>query len=117
MALREWNDAGNLNETQGLLFRQIRPSEELYDLNSDPFEIHNLEDDSKFAVKLLELRGRLDRWMKETDDKGRLSESRVMFESDMAVYTGSITRKGDLSQLKIIKDNIALMKKWASEGK
>ncbi|MBT5707774.1 MAG: sulfatase [Verrucomicrobia bacterium] len=117
MALREWNDAGNLNETQGLLFRQIRPSEEFYDLNSDPFEIHNLAADPKSAAKLRELRGHLDTWMNETDDKGRSPESQAMFESDMAVYTGTITRKGDLSQLKIVTDNIALMKKWASEGK
>jgi arylsulfatase A-like enzyme len=117
MALREWDDAGKLNETQQLLFRQIRPSEELYDLKTDPFEIHNLAEDPKFAAKLLELRGRLDSWMDETDDKGRWPESGVMFESDMAVYTESIARRGKLPHLKVIENNIALMKKWASEGK
>jgi twitching motility protein PilJ len=34
-------------------------------------EIRNLADDSKFAGKLKELRGRLETWMVETDDKGR----------------------------------------------
>jgi arylsulfatase A-like enzyme len=117
IALREWSNEGKLNETQQLLFRQVRPAEELYDLKADPFEIHNLIDAPELSEKLRELRGRLDTWMKETNDKGRWSESRGMFDSDMAVYTESLARKGDLSQLKIIRDNVALMKKWASEGK
>ncbi len=118
IALREWNAAGKLNEAQSLLFRETRPPEELYDVKADPHEIHNLADDPKYADKLAELRGRLDEWMVKTDDKGREPESAKMFDSDMAEYTGKFKGgKGDPAHLKIIEDNIALMKKWAAEGK
>jgi len=55
--------------------------------------------------------------MIETDDKGRRPEFARMFDSDMAVYLGAMKRKGDPAHLKVIQDNIALMKKWAAEGK
>lgn len=116
-ALREWNEAGKLTSTQQLLFRNVRPPEELYDLKNDPHEIHNLAAVPKFDGKLKEMRGRLDRWMEETDDKGRQPESKAMFDSDMAIYLKTIKRRSTAAHLKVIEDNIALMKKWASEGK
>ena len=118
IALREYHAAGRLNETQELLFREVRPREELYDVNKDPYEINNLADDPKFAGTLKKLRGRLDSWMVETSDKGREPESAKMFDSDMAVYLHQLrVRKNDPAHLKAIEDNIALMKKWAAEGK
>jgi len=42
--------------------------EELYDLVFDPNEAHNLAGNRAVAAVLKEMRGRLDRWMKETDD-------------------------------------------------
>jgi hypothetical protein len=63
-----------------LLFREVRPAEELYDVNADPHEINNLANDPRFADTLKELRGRLDSWMDETDDKGREPESAEMFD-------------------------------------
>jgi arylsulfatase A-like enzyme len=117
IALRQWHEAGKLNDTQQLLFRNVRPPEELYDLSNDPYEINNLAEDPRFAGKLEQLGRRLDVWMEETDDKGRQPESARMYDSDMAVYIQTLKRKGDLVHLKRIEDNIALMKKWASEGK
>jgi arylsulfatase A-like enzyme len=63
IALREDHAAGKLNEIQQLLFREVRPREELYDLKNDPHEIHNLADDPAFAGTLKNMRGRLDAWM------------------------------------------------------
>ena len=50
---------------------------------------------------------------------GELSaaESAEMFDSDMAVYLNAMKRKNSPAHLKVIEDNIALMKKWAKEGK
>ena len=42
--------------------------EELYDLIFDPNEAHNLASDAAYAEVLAEMRARLDRWMRETDD-------------------------------------------------
>ncbi len=118
IALREWKQAGKLNEVQQLLFRDVRPPEELYDVNNDPHEINNLADDAKFANKLKELRRRLDVWMDETNDLGRQPESATMYDSDMAVYTKRLSSpKFDPAHLQVVEDNIALMKSWAAAGK
>jgi len=118
IALRQSHRAGTLNDVQELLFRDVRPPEELYDVNHDPHEINNLAADPAFAVQLRELRGRLDEWMEQTNDQGRHPESATMYDSDMAVYTKRLRGpKFDPAHLKQIEDNIALMKKWAAEGK
>ena len=116
MAMREWNAAGKLDPIQQLVMRERRPEEELYDLRNDPFEIHNLADAPEHTARLKQMRGMLDTWMKETDDKGRVPESPEMYDSDMAVYLSTIKRRGP-ERLQIISDNIALMKQWATEGK
>jgi hypothetical protein len=41
-----------------------------------------------------------------------------MYDSDMKVYTDRLSLpKFDPAQLETVQDNIALMKKWAAEGK
>lgn len=117
MALRECNEAGHLDETQQLLFREVRPEEELYDLRSDPYEINNLAGDPDHADRLAEMRGRLDTWMEETGDLGREPESEEMYDSDMAPYLQKNKKGGGTSQHEILKRNIAIMKQWAAEGK
>ncbi|SEQ70046.1 sulfatase family protein [Piscibacillus halophilus] len=42
--------------------------EELYDLREDPHELHNVAGDGAYAEVLVDLRERVERWMKETDD-------------------------------------------------
>lgn len=117
IALREAHEAGSLNETQQLVMREVRPKEELYDVRNDPYEINNLADDPAYAKKLKEMRGRLETWMEETDDKGRWAESAEMFDSDMTVYLNTIKRRSTPEHLKRIQDNIALMKRWAAVGR
>lgn len=113
IALRKWHAAGKLNEAQSLILREVRPPEELYDLKSDPYEVNNLAEDPDHADKLVELRGLLQAWMEDTGDLGRQSESWEMFDSDMKLYLG----KGRTGGNPEIEANIALMKKWATEGK
>lgn len=50
----------------------IRPPEELYDLRSDPYELHNLAGDARYAQQLASLRAEVDAWMKETGDPGKV---------------------------------------------
>jgi N-sulfoglucosamine sulfohydrolase len=47
---------------------KLQPREQLYDLIFDPAESHNLAGDPQAAVALREMQGRLDAWMKRTDD-------------------------------------------------
>ncbi len=117
IALRDWNEAGKLNDTQKLVFRNERPEEELYNVHADPHEINNLAGNPKYAAKLKEMRGRLNRWIKRTDDKGNEPEPAKMFDSDMAVYLNTIKRRSTQEHYDLIEKNINLMRKWAAEGK
>ena len=51
-----------------------RPGEELYDLESDPFEMKNLAVDSNFGTVKSRLQKELDTWMKQQGDKGLETE-------------------------------------------
>ncbi len=48
------------------------PAEELYDLNADPFGLHNLANDPKQAARLATMRAELTAWMKEQGDQETL---------------------------------------------
>ena len=68
-------DAGALDEYQAQWFRPEKLEEELFDTESDPYELHNLAADPAYADKLAELRAECDRWMQATGDKGLMPEA------------------------------------------
>ena len=119
VALRAAHAARTLNDLQRqLLFSPTRAPEELYDLQKDPHELHNLANESNHSKTLTSLRQQLDDWMQSTNDHGRNPESKAQFDSDMKVYVDTLkARKQDPKHIQRIEDNIALMKKWAAEGK
>lgn len=47
---------------------QVRPREELYDVQADPHEVRNLAGDPRHQTTLKALRGRVERWMKQQGD-------------------------------------------------
>ena len=98
-----------------LLFSPTRPAEELYAWTSDRWQVNNVAGDPAHRAALEKLRGRLDRWMVETKDKG--AESDAMYDSDMKVYVGDGNRKGKATGANVTEQNIAQMKAWAREGK
>ena len=110
IALRSAEAAGELDDVQRLLFAKTRAPEELYDLAADPWEVRNLAADPACASILLGLRSKLDRWMEQTNDQGRISETEARYDAEMAVYQGR-NPKPEVTQ------NIVLMKQWAKEGK
>jgi uncharacterized sulfatase len=65
---------GELNPVQEQFLSKTRPPEELYDVQKDPFEVHNLASDPKYKKTLLLFRHKLDRWIYETDDHGHVPE-------------------------------------------
>lgn len=68
---------GKLNSVQSLLF-QTRPSEELYDVKKDPWEINNLVDNPEYQNHLNRLRKALEQWMQQIEDTGKISESEMV---------------------------------------
>lgn len=74
LALRE---EGKLNADQARWF-STKPGEELYDLETDPDELHNLLGEVRLQNKLKELRGALDAWLKETGDLGAMEEKEML---------------------------------------
>jgi arylsulfatase A-like enzyme len=110
--LRELHAQGKLSPLQEtLLFSPTRPAEELYDIQADPFETRNLAADPQHLTTLQTLRKKLDRWMLDTRDLGPEAEKAYDASLDFELRTGSEARKQAMLK------NIALMKRWAEEGK
>lgn len=106
--LRELHAAKQLEPlAEELLFRETRPEEELYEWQTDRWQVKNLAGDPAHQATLVSLRGRLVKWMQETRDQG--PESDAMYDSDMKVYLG----RGNPQ----VEKNIAQMKAWAAAGK
>ncbi|MGJ7033161.1 sulfatase family protein [Niabella hirudinis] len=47
-----------------------RPPVEFYDLEKDPYELHNLAGDKKYATQIAAYRAKLEQWMRQQDDPG-----------------------------------------------
>lgn len=72
---RELFQQGKLNDAQAFIWNPVRVGEELYDLENDPHEIHNLATDPAHAEVLQKHRNILAQWMDETGDQGQQLES------------------------------------------
>jgi len=70
--LKQLHAEGKLTPAQEFLCQSRMPDEELYDLQTDSDEIHNLAASSKpeHQVELQKLRAVLKQWMADTGDKG-----------------------------------------------
>lgn len=75
--LKQLHSEGKLTPPQEFLCQPRMPDEELYDLQTDPEEIHNLASstDATHQAILKKLRGVLDQWIVDVDDKGRVFET------------------------------------------
>jgi uncharacterized sulfatase len=69
-------DEGKLPSHQAAFWR-TKPSEELYDLNDDPDEVHNLVDSSEHKAVLQRMRRALREWQIEIRDVGLLPEGEL----------------------------------------
>ena len=82
---QSWEDAfkaGKTNEVQSMFFLP-KPVEELYDVDIDYWEIHNLADDPAYADVMERMRNALDQWEKDYYDVG------LVPETDYNFYLGS----------------------------
>jgi N-sulfoglucosamine sulfohydrolase len=85
---RQYYKDGEMNAAESFCWSPTRVPEELYDLENDPHEIHNLADDPAYAATLKTHQDILTKWIKETDDKGQYPET-------ISALRGVLQRHGD----------------------
>lgn len=83
---------GKLDAKQDRMFASPRPPEELYDLDSDPFEFHNLATLPKHRTKLERLCAELERWTEETKDMGETPEDPMAREMELQSYLNAVRK-------------------------
>jgi arylsulfatase A-like enzyme len=79
--VKELYKEGKLNPTQSLFPSPVKPIEELFDLRTDPDEVHNLADDPAHKKALEDLRALVDGFVNEND-------SLVTPEDPVDIYRG-----------------------------
>jgi arylsulfatase A-like enzyme len=92
--LRQLKTDGSLSGPPLALMAERAPEEELYDIDADPFEIHNLATSAEpqHRETLARLRGALDTWITETGDRGHLPEPKAItdpFTQEMHAWFGT----------------------------
>jgi len=72
--MKELHAQGKLTSVQALFMAPQKPDEELYDIQNDPYEIHNLAAEPSHQKTLKKMRAILDKWIKDTGDMGQFPE-------------------------------------------
>lgn len=72
--LRDLHAEHKLNSVQEVLCAETMPPEELYDLDNDRWEIHNLAKSPEHQEVLRRLRGVLEQWIARSNDQGKQFE-------------------------------------------
>ena len=81
--MRQLFAEGKLNADQSKFMASQRPGEELYDLQNDPFELHDLAADPVHHATLMRLRQQLDAWIADTHDQGAIPEDPQTVAEDL----------------------------------
>ncbi len=79
--LKRLHAAGKLNDYQDKHWFGVRPTEELYDIAADPYQINNLAESPQYAAELKRHRDILESWIKRTGDKGQTPEAAVQLKA------------------------------------
>jgi arylsulfatase A-like enzyme len=74
-----WEEKAKSDPAAAKLLKTIEwhPAEELYDTQSDPYELNNIAGDARQAEKLNELRGRLRAWLESAKDEDALAAMKI----------------------------------------
>lgn len=137
-SMPSWEQAylsGLCNETQGI-FWNTKPSEELYDTENDPWEVHNLADDPEYYAVLERMRKANVEWMLRIKDAGFIPEADLIRRTEgttsyeylrsgkvplkeiiMAAETASMGKKENIGILQdYLKNNDSAIRYWGATG-
>jgi len=106
LAYQEWRelyDAGELNEAQRLFF-EPRPAESLYDMEADPFQIHNLAGDPDYENVLVQMRTLMQQRVKSMPDLSFIPEPVFLAEGKENPVEYGQKHKQEISKLVDIAD-------------
>jgi N-sulfoglucosamine sulfohydrolase len=104
---------GELTPEQSRFLAPCRPPEELYDLEADPHETHNLADSEEHVDTLARLRERLDRWIVETGDLGETPEDpRIAAKRYVAAHLRDTRRTNEQRGLPLHPDPAQYVAWW-----
>jgi len=94
------HNQGKLTPEQDQFLAPSRSKEELYDLEKDPHELHNLADDRKLRGVLRQHSRKLDGWIKSTQDEGERPEDPAVvayWQDDMTKSYAQEMQRRDLA--------------------
>ncbi len=77
-SLRQLWEDGKLDTLASRWFQTPKPREELYDLQTDPYELQNLAGKVEFLDTLRVLRELMDKWIRDTRDLGQYPEKELL---------------------------------------
>ncbi len=88
----EWKALAATDADAARLIRRVlhRPAEELYDLDKDPWELHNLAAEQQLAQIKARLSRELDQWMLQQVDGGAKAELQATPHPSMRPSTGKV---------------------------
>ena len=121
--MRQLKEEGKLNDAQLLFMADMRPPEELYDLQADPYELSNLAGDVSQSAKLDEMRAQLDAWVAATNDTGATPENPLPAEYGLRTRVdgwmtsnGVLTRQDGRLHMQWSGNNNIIHIPWVAEG-
>jgi len=85
-SMRKLHADGKLNPVQDSFWTETKPSEELYDLETDPHEINNLAFNPRYKKELDAHRRILSQWICETGDNGQFPEDSANLKHMLEVW-------------------------------
>ncbi|MBL8227560.1 MAG: sulfatase [Bryobacterales bacterium] len=80
--IKELHASSKLNAVQAQWMAERRPDFELYDLEADPHEVNNLASKPEHKKTLDRLSKALNQWIEQTNDQGRIPESRETIDAE-----------------------------------
>ena len=104
---RSWEEIyklGKCNAPQSVFWNE-KPSEELYDVTIDPWEINNLANNPEYAKILKRMQKETSNWMETTNDSGLIPEGKLSSINDKQLIFDYINSDAyDYKKVKYVAD-------------